>query len=441
MTINHLKNKKNLIFVIISFLFIVFMVAFYGYRLIHYYRLENPKGSSLKANLNLASAIINKNQIVNSGNGLYFEDNNYIFKGTVDNNYLYYSGILWRIVKINQDQSIKIISEESLTNLFNDQAESLQKSILNIWMQDYLLPKLSHDEYLNTNPTCIDIVTNIDGKECQKYLNNEKLGFLSIDEYVNALGKKSYLNNGRSWWLSNQDDAQSRWYINNEGGISNANNNLSHGLRVTVTLKNSITSLSGDGTLSNPFIIEQDHYQTLADVKVGQYIKYSNYIWRIIDKDQSISKMVLDGVLDEKRAFSLNDNTFNSDSYNNIGYYLNNNFYQSLSNSEYIVSSNYFAGNYNLENNYDYRQTSNKTVVSKVGLLSIGNLFIDEYSNTVIMNPYNDEDIIYTIDDNYHLYGDMITKNMGIRPVIALDNTLKIQSGQGSKKAPWEISK
>ena len=151
--------------------------------------------------------------------------------------------------------------------------------------------------------------------------------------------------------------------------------------------------------------------------------------------------MVLDGVLDEKRAFSLNDNTFNSDSYNNIGYYLNNNFYQSLSNSEYIVSSNYFAGNYNLENNYDYRQTSNKTVVSKVGLLSIGNLFIDEYSNTVIMNPYNDEDIIYTIDDNYHLYGDMITKNMGIRPVIALDNTLKIQSGQGSKKAPWEISK
>lgn len=438
---NKLKNKKNLIFVIISFLFVIFMVGFYGYRLIHYYRLENPKGSSLKANLNLASAIINKNKIVSFGSGLYFEDNNYIFKGTVENNYLYYSGILWRIVKINQDQSIKIISEESLTNLFNDQAESLQKSILNTWMQDYLLPRLSHDEYLNNNLTCIDIVANIDGKACQKYLNNEKLGFLSIDEYVNALGKKSYLNNGRSWWLSNQDSENKRWYINNEGGISNANNNLSHGLRVTLTLKNSITSLSGDGTVSNPFIIEQDQYQTLADVKVGQYIKYSSYVWRIIDKDQSTSKIVLDGILDEKRAFSLNNNTFNSDNYNNIGYYLNNNFYQSLSNQEYIVSSNYFTGNYNLENNYDYRQISNKTVIAKVGLLSIGNLFIDEYSNTVIMNPYNDEDIIYIIDDNYHLYGDMITKNMGIRPVIALDNTLKIQSGQGSKKAPWEISK
>lgn len=417
------------------------MVAFYGYRLIYYYRLENPKGSKLKTNLNLASLIINKNKIVNSGNGLYFEDNSYTFKGVVDSNYLYYSGILWRIVKINEDQSIKLISEESLTNLFDDKAESLQKSILNTWMKEYLLSKLSHNEYLNANPTCIDVVTNIDSKACHKYLDNEKLGFLSIDEYVNALGKKSYLNNGRSWWLANQDNEHQRWYINNEGGISNTNNNLSHGLRITITLKNSITGLSGDGTETNPFIIEQDQYQVLADAKIGQYLKYSNYIWRIIDKGQGTVKVVLDGILDEKRTFDLNSNTFNPNSYNNIGYYLNNNFYQSLNNSDYIVNSNYAADNYNLESNYDYRQTSNKLVTAKVGLLSIGNLFIDEYSNTVIMNPYNDEDIIYIIDNNYHLYGDMVTKEMSIRPVIVLDNTLKIQTGDGSKKLPLEISK
>lgn len=438
---NKLKNKKNLIFVVISFLLVVFMIVFYGYRFIYYYRLENPKGSSLKANLNLASAIINKNKIVNSGSGLYFEDNNYIFKGDIDNNYLYYSGILWRIIKINKDQSIKIVSEESLTSLFDDQAQSFKNSILHIWTEEYLLNKLSHAEYLGNNPICIDLITDINTKACQKYLNNEKLGFLSIDEYVNALGKKSYLNNGRSWWLSNQDGESKRWYINNEGGISNTNNNLSHGLRVTLTLKSTITSLAGNGKKNNPFVIEQDKYEFLSDIKIGQYLKYNNYTWRVIDKNDKTIKVVLDGILGEKRAFDLNSNIFNPNSYNNIGYYLNNSFYQTLDNKDYIIASNYVIGNYNLENNFDYRQANKKLIEANVGLLSVGNLFIDEYSDAVIMNPYNDEDIIYMVDDNYHLYGNIVTREMGIRPVITLDSNLKIQSGEGSKKLPWEISK
>lgn len=417
------------------------MVVFYGYRLIHFYRLENPKGSNLKNNLNLANSIINKNKIVNTGIGLYFEDDSYIFKGNVDNNYVYYSGLLWRIVKINKDQSIKLISEESLTNLFNNKADSLETSILNTWLNEHLLPKLSHVEYLANNPICIDSISNINTKECQKYLKDKKVGLLAIDEYVNALGKKSYLNNGRTWWLSNQDSEQQRWYINSDGGISNTNSELSYGLRVTITLKNSLTSISGNGSKDNPFIIEEDKYQVLKDAKIGQYVNFSNYTWRIIDKDQTTVKVVLDGYLDKKQSFSLSNNVFNPNSANNIGYYLNNTFYQTLNNKEYIIASNYAIGGYNLNNNYDYREVNNKQVSAKVGMLTIGDLFIDEYNNTFIINPYNDEDIIYTINDDYHLYGDIITKGLNIRPVIALDNTLIITKGKGTKKLPLEIGK
>ena len=60
-----MKNKKYLIFIILSILFLGFMISFYGYRLVHYYLIENPSGSKLKENTSLVDEIINKNKIVN----------------------------------------------------------------------------------------------------------------------------------------------------------------------------------------------------------------------------------------------------------------------------------------------------------------------------------------------------------------------------------------
>ena len=287
-----MKNKKYLIFIILSILFLGFMISFYGYRLVHYYLIENPSGSKLKENTSLVDEIINKNKIVNEGNGLYFDDNNYIFKGQVNNNYVYYSGLLWRIVKINKDGSIKLISEEVLTSLYWDNTDNFEDSTLNNWLNDKILTKLSHQEYLSNINICVDILDKVENKECEKYFNKQKIGFLSVDEYIESKGKQSYLNNGKSYWLSNPDYNGNMWYVNSDGGLSNVNSDSNYGIRATILLKDGIVNISGDGTFDKPFIIENDNYTNLSQVNIGMYLNYSNYKWRVIDKNETGIKVV-----------------------------------------------------------------------------------------------------------------------------------------------------
>lgn len=431
-----IKNKKYLIFTIISVLFLGFMVGFYGYRLVHFYLIENPIGSKLKDNTTLVDTIINKNKIVKDGNGLYFEDDNYIFKGKVDNNYIYYSGLLWRIIKINEDKTIKLVSDEVLTTLYWDNTNNLESSTINNWINDKVLTKLSHQEYLKAVNTCVDVLDNVENKECKKYFNKQKIGLLSTNEYVGSLGKQGFLNGGKSYWLSNSDNNGNMWYVSNDGGVSNINSDGNNGIRPTILLKEGIVNISGDGTIDKPYIIENDEYQALNKMNIGMYLNYNNYKWRVIDKNETSVKVVLDGYLDNESVFDYYTNIFNTN--NHIGNYLNNIFYNSLENKEYIVTGDYYTGAYV---DYNYQNIMNSKVSSNIGLLSIGDLFVNEYNNILLSNPYEDETMIYTIDNNYYIYGNSITTSMKIRPVLHLDGNLLIKSGKGYKNEPFEIGK
>lgn len=431
-----MKNKKYLIFIILSILFLGFMISFYGYRLVHYYLIENPSGSKLNENTSLVDEIINKNKIVNEGNGLYFDDNNYIFKGQVNNNYVYYSGLLWRIVKINKDGSIKLISEEVLTSLYWDNTDNFEDSTLNNWLNDKILTKLSHQEYLSNINICVDILDKVENKECEKYFNKQKIGFLSVDEYIESKGKQSYLNNGKSYWLSNSDYNGNMWYVNSDGGLSNVNSDSNYGIRATILLKDGIVNISGDGTFDKPFIIENDNYTNLSQVNIGMYLNYSNYKWRVIDKNETGIKVVLDGYLNDEMVFDYYSNLFNKN--NHIGNYLNNNFYNTLENKDYIVPGDYYIGSYL---DYNYQNTMNTKGNYNVSLLSVGDMFANEYNNIFLVNPYDSEEMIYTIDNNYYLYGNSISTSLKIRPVLYLDNSLLISSGKGYKNDPFEIGK
>lgn len=431
-----ISNKKYLIFSILSILFLGFMVSFYGYRLIHFYLIENPSGSKLKENVNLVDVIINDNKIVSDGDGLYFDDNNnYIFKGKVDSNYLYYSGILWRIVRINKDKSIKLVSEEILTKLYWDNTNKFEDSTLNIWVNNKILNKLAHNDYLINVNSCVDVIDNVDNSICNNYFDKQKIGFLSVDEYISALGKQSYLNNSKAYWLSNSDNNGKMWYVNNDGGVSNINSDGNYGIRATITLKPGIVRVTGDGQINTPYTIELDQYQNLSQINIGMYLKYGDYVWRVIDKLDNSVKVVLDGYLKDERNFGGYNNLYsNSD----INKYLNNNFYNSLTNKEYIIKNDYYNGEYN---NFDYQNALAGKVSANIGLLSIGDLFVSEYNNIFLMNPYDNEEMIYTIDNNYNLYGNSIKTSLKIRPVIHLDSSLLIKNGKGYKNEPFEISK
>ena len=71
--------------------------------------------------------IINKVELVNSGDGLYkdnYEENVYTYKGTNPNNYIVFNGEIWKIISLNtSDNTIKIVRNEMLNNFKYDDSE------------------------------------------------------------------------------------------------------------------------------------------------------------------------------------------------------------------------------------------------------------------------------------------------------------------------------
>ena len=98
-----MKKKLSIqnIFCFSSLIFILTCIFWYGGRFIYFY-LENQE--QLKQNNKIFYSIVKDNNL-NSEN---FKKINktYYFTGNTNNNYVNYSNLLWRIVKINEDKGI-----------------------------------------------------------------------------------------------------------------------------------------------------------------------------------------------------------------------------------------------------------------------------------------------------------------------------------------------
>ena len=111
-----LQNKKlELIFIVTNILVLITIIGIYTYRLVYYYKLDNPKVDTK----NLVELLTLEKNIVSGGNGLHKIDNKYIYKGEVENNYVRYSGLLFQVYEIN-DNEIKMISYDNLMVLEKD---------------------------------------------------------------------------------------------------------------------------------------------------------------------------------------------------------------------------------------------------------------------------------------------------------------------------------
>ena len=101
------RLRYDKIFICISVIFLLTLICIYGYRLIHFYKLERSEVNTptVVENKNfydvLISKVSNENDDVISAkdNNFKLDDstNEYYFYGKVNNNYVYYSGRYFRI--------------------------------------------------------------------------------------------------------------------------------------------------------------------------------------------------------------------------------------------------------------------------------------------------------------------------------------------------------
>ena len=132
-----LKKKKKLrigekIFLIISILFIIGCFIFYGYRTYHYYHLTHDEVK----NITLKEKLTALNNLAYQNDGLYEKDGYFYYKGSNVDNYVFYSGRLFRIIDIND--GIRMIEDETSTNLVWTISSDYENSNIYKWLNNYL---------------------------------------------------------------------------------------------------------------------------------------------------------------------------------------------------------------------------------------------------------------------------------------------------------------
>ena len=131
------KTRRRLkitpVLVALNILVLFVIVIFYLTRLIIYYNKEH--NTDVESNL-IVDNIIKKRSYTDMENGLIYDDKTktYTFKGKVNDNYLEYSGILFRILSVDEDNKIKIVSDENLTILYVNLKNGFTSSNINAWL-------------------------------------------------------------------------------------------------------------------------------------------------------------------------------------------------------------------------------------------------------------------------------------------------------------------
>ena len=230
----------------------------------------------------------------------------YYFRGNVENNYVSFAGFTWRIVRINEDGTVRIVMQDGINNnanyAFNSNynnytymyyTNSQAKTTLESWYQTNIESKSDlvknvasgayyceqakakcSDSYTSGNATMTtynkytpDFKCSSDGNG--KGLVNASVGLLTYDEVVYAGGyyrqsnSNYYLYNlNIHWWTMSPAGFTSGnsyvWNIRASGDISGNYYvaNTSYRLRSVLILKSDTQISSGDGTKENPFVVE-----------------------------------------------------------------------------------------------------------------------------------------------------------------------------------------
>lgn len=449
------KKKKVLkvtpVLVLLNVLIIFIICTFYLFRLIKYYRLEhNTKpGEPVK----LVDYLIKKQSHLDLTKGLVLDEKTgvYNFVGNVDDNYISYSGMLYRILSIDNDKNIRVVSEDILTYMYSGLKNEYEKSFVLKWLNSseekysgiYENTLYNKDELLVNSSVCLDTIDDLNNITCDSVNSDYKVGMLSLYDYKFYGGKNGFLNNGKSYYLSSLNSENDNYYMLDTGEIAlNQSNSKVSGVRAVITIKGDTIMLGGNGTASNPYTIESHTVSKLNEAYVGQYISLGEDVYKVVEVNQDKVKVAMVGVLKDGEenlsiGFSAKTNKYSKDTI--VGQYLNKDYYNSLENKEFIVEGSYPVGNIVLSN-LDYALVYNEINKANVGMLTLGDMFVHEYNNVFTLSRgLESSQFVNVINEEGNFYSDYNYNKYNVRPAMYLDGNLSIVSGIGSEHGPYQL--
>ncbi len=422
-----LKKGKlaNFIFIVFSFLFLIFCLCFYGQRLFKYYRVYNPKGESGKSVSLLATKLANAEEVVYENSGLYRVNGTYLYKGNVQNNYVKFSNLLWRVIKVNADNTVEIVTEEPINNLmWNSTITDYTKSDIHKYLNDIFLKNLNKD-LLEKITICTDSVTNVNKITCEKKDENSYVKLMSVTDFLNSVNKETFINKEDSLWLSDRGK-KDVWYAK-KTTVSSYEPEETYLIKPVVRLKMKTTVYSGTGTKEDPYIIEKEK----KELKLGSYIKLGEDKWILYEKGKDKSKYILENLFYSGVFYYRFDSASNIYSKNTaLGYYLNTTYYQSLPYKNQLESTTWYIGPYST----GYKDVYDKKMEAHIGLYNIADIkFNFQEKSHYLLTPAGSGKV-YAL--SRQMLPNKVSIQKAIRPAISIKNT-KIESGNGTAIDPY----
>ena len=442
------SNKKQIkrtvnyqkIFCFISFIFLAICCLWYGGRAVYFY-LATRK--TFENEDKLLSIVVLSN---NEGNKNFKKiGSDYYFYKDAENNYLTYSNMTWRILKVTRDDEVVLIQDAPVTNLAYGEEKQYKDSYVVEWLnkqkKDYtgiLETNLNNKEkYLTKTKECIDTINDVNKATCNKTDNNNYLAIPSVIDYVNTGGKSGFMNNGYYTYLINSNKKNNIWYIDAEGKLNTGDGTDIYGVKATITVKSTVSIIDGDGSKDKPYTIE-DKTSLFAS-----YVQLGNDIWRIYEENGNNVKLVLNDYLkidnENLKYIYSNKNYYHNDTvYGSLAYYLNHNYLRSLTYSDLVVENKYSNYYYGEETNFDYTTLLNNTISTKVTTLSIGDPILNNNAEDYFFatGTSKNDDLVYTIKKNATMESQDISTKAYVVPCISIDKSI-LKTGTGRIDDPY----
>ena len=418
--------------------------------------------------------------IDNLTSGSTYDDGTDTFiTGKDPNNYIWYSGKLWRAVSVNNEaKTTKLVTQWNISAIpYNpDNQTNFEGSYMEEWLNDtsvdgFLGNLRDYENFIVTDAKWNATLTTSSSKPAETTMVTDAVGLLNYYEYVTsyrgASNSTGYLNNGLIWWTLTPYSTSFVRCVYIYGSANDYSPSLARGVRPSINLKSSVRIVSGDGTIDNPYRLNGDNDTNLSGTLLssrysGEYVRFGNdenNLYRIVSHENGTgTKIVSAEPLKSTGTFITSafgsNTTFSST--NTIGVFLNGDYLTNYVDSTYSDmiedSTTWYLGTVGSGTSYklakyadaNMSSTNSSTTDAKAGLLRFGELMsgqFDRYGNNTYywtLTPYSSS-VVWSVLDSGNAYNDSPSFASGVRPSLNLKSNVVITGGDGTKENPFEI--
>lgn len=470
----HVMGPIEFTFNFVSLVFMIGLGLYFGGRSLYYYSKQNMK---IKEEAQTINGLVVQNNALAKENtdGLHQDNDGYYFKGNVTNNYVIYENRLFRVMRVNNDDTVKMISEGFASSFMWGDESSYENSNMQKWLNkndkehsgvyyntlsnvEKSLVKTTYEENILKDGKIISL-EELEKESTEKEESKEKdtkekkskkdekeekkksdyITLLTVKDYTLANGKSSYLNNGKMFYLLGLNEDKENLYVEEDGSIQSTDSTSGYGVRPVITLKKNTEVISGTGTKEDPYVLKSK-----GKSYVDSYVKLGDDIWKVSSLEGDNLRLYLNGYINAggevTRSYSSYNSIYNINDRSNVGNYLNYSYLGSLPYQGNLVDCNFYTGEISDDAGYGFTNIYNNAVVAKVGLLNI----FDYVGNNELSDYFHINQTSEVGSMEYNTYSNGLLEEADVRdvkhivPVVCI-NKDSIKSGEGSLDNPYKM--